>query len=243
MSASESNLTDLLKKYAEQFHPVVQYNPAKEKIIAFDFTQTNELLKQIDLSDSNSLCSYINDHLKNAHAKFGIGGYNELRTLYSRSSLFDDDINKNFSEVEEPRRLHLGVDIWGKEGTEIFAPFDGIVHSFAFNNNFGDYGVTIILSHQLKAVCFFTLYGHLSYADLRNIHEGDYVERGEQFAHFGTPEENGNWPPHLHFQIIENIENYKGDYPGVCKFSEREKYLANCPDPDLILNVARYTIG
>src|ERR1019366_8171118 len=80
----------------------------------------------------------------------------------------------------------IGVDIWGKEGTEIFAPLDGIVHSFAFNNNLGDYGATIILSHQLEAVSFFTLYGHLSYADLQNIHEGDHIKHGQQFAHFGN---------------------------------------------------------
>lgn len=240
MFVREYNLTGLLKKYSKQFRRVVQFNPAKEKLMQFDFTERNETLQKINLSDTEKFCKYINNLLENAHAKFGIGGYNELRILYSRSTLFDNDINKKNSEAEEPRRLHLGVDIWGKEGTEIFAPLDGIVHSFAFNNNLGDYGATIILSHQLEAVSFFTLYGHLSYADLQNIHEGDYVKRGEQFAHFGNPEENGNWPPHLHFQVIENIENYKGDYPGVCKFSERENYLLNCPDPDLILNMMQF---
>ena len=240
MFVREYNLTALLKKYSKQFRPVVQFNPAKEKLMQFDFTERNETLQKINLSDTEKFCKYINNLLENAHAKFGIGGYNELRILYSRSTLFDNDINKKNSEAEEPRRLHLGVDIWGKEGTEIFAPLDGIVHSFAFNNNLGDYGATIILAHQLEAVSFFTLYGHLSYADLQNIHERDYVKRGEQFAHFGNPEENGNWPPHLHFQFIENIENYKGDYPGVCKFSERENYLLNCPDPDLILNMMQF---
>jgi len=35
--------------------------------------------------------------------------------------------------------------------------------------------------------------------------------------------------------LIEDMQGLKGDYPGVCKFSERERYLANCPDPELIL--------
>jgi hypothetical protein len=34
------------------------------------------------------------------------------------------------------------------------------------------------------------------------------------------------------------MEGRKGDYPGVCKYSERKKYLANCPDPDLILGMS-----
>ena len=52
--------------------------------------------------------------------------------------------------------------------------------------------------------------------------------------------ENGNWPPHLHFQIIEDMELKEGDYPGVCTSANREKYLANCPNPDLILTLMQY---
>jgi murein DD-endopeptidase MepM/ murein hydrolase activator NlpD len=214
----------------------VSFDPAREKLVRFDFTETNKALQKIDVLDTKKFSEYITSLLQNSQAKFGIGGYNELRTLYARSSLFGSDS----IEQEEPRRLHLGVDIWGKAGTEIFAPLNSIVHSFAFNDNFGDYGATIILSHQLETLSFFTLYGHLSYSDLLNIHEGDCIERRQQFAHFGKPEENGHWPPHLHFQVINDIENYKGDYPGVCKYSEREKYLANCPDPDLILNMMQF---
>lgn len=236
----KNNLYEWLKSKAREFHPIVPFNPAKEKLIQFDFTESNEALKKIDLSNTEKFCEYINDLLQNANAKFGIGGYNELRNLYSRSSLFDNKVSDHMSVTEEPRRLHLGVDIWGKVATPIFAPLDGTVHSFAFNNNFGDYGATIILHHQLKDVNFFTLYGHLSLTDLQNLKEGDDIASGQLFAHFGKPGENGNWPPHLHFQVIEDMQNNKGDYPGVCKFSEREKYLANCPDPDLILNMNRF---
>jgi hypothetical protein len=57
--------------------------------------------------------------------------------------------------------------------------------------------------------------------------------------------ENGQWPPHLHFQIVVDMEipiaiGRKGDYPGVCKLSEKEKYLNNCPNPDLILQMMEY---
>ena len=63
---------------------------------------------------------------------------------------------------------------------------------------------------------------------------------GETIGHFGAANENGNWPPHLHFQIILNMGNYNGDYPGVCKRSEREEYLQNCPDPDIILQLMQF---
>ncbi|MEJ7685296.1 MAG: peptidoglycan DD-metalloendopeptidase family protein [Segetibacter sp.] len=122
----------------------------------------------------------------------------------------------------------------------MFAPLGGYVHSFAFNNQYGDYGVTIILHHQLDGVSFNTLYGHLSLIDIAGLQEGQCITRGEAFAHFGQPQENGHWPPHLHFQIVYEMHEKKGDYPGVCKYSEREKYLSNSPDPDAILQMTQY---
>ena len=37
-----------------------------------------------------------------------------------------------------------------------------------------------------------------------------------------------------------DIGEWKGDYPGVCKFSEKEKWIANSPDPDIILQLNQY---
>jgi murein DD-endopeptidase MepM/ murein hydrolase activator NlpD len=141
---------------------------------------------------------------------------------------------------EEPRRLHLGTDIWGKPYTAVMAPVDGIVHSYAFNNQFGDYGATIILSHQENGYTFYTLYGHLSLNSLKNLHEGQNIRKGQVFAEFGIPYENGHWPPHLHFQVILDMKNLKGDYPGVCKYSEKENWLKNSPDPDTLLQLNKY---
>jgi very-short-patch-repair endonuclease len=140
----------------------------------------------------------------------------------------------------EPRRLHLGIDIWGKPYTKVMAPLDGIVHSFAFNNAFGDYGATIILTHNMKGRTFHSLYGHLSLNSIKNIQEGERIRKGDVFCEFGIPFENGQWPPHLHFQLIIDMEGKKGDYPGVCRYSERQRYLDNCPDPDTILQMMQY---
>lgn len=40
-------------------------------------------------------------------------------------------------------------------------------------------------------------------------------KKGKKLAALGNSFENGDYAPHLHFQIIKNIENYTGDYPGV----------------------------
>lgn len=224
-----------LKRHQQEFSPVIPFDPLKDKLLVFDFSRANQEMTE-DIFDSiTAFTSFINHKLEEADARYGIGGYNEYRNMYSRSKVFDAAEND-----EEPRRLHLGTDIWGKPYTPVMAPVDGIIHSFAFNNNVGDYGVTIILSHSFNGSGFYTLYGHLSLSSIKNVKEGDRVNKGDIFAEMGIPSENGHWPPHLHFQIIKDIGEWKGDYPGVCKYSEREKYLDNSPDPDLVLQLNQY---
>jgi len=225
-------LADLLLKHKKTYYPVVPFNAAKDKLLRMDFTEHNTTLTADIFNNTNLFTAYVAQQLQAADARYGIGGYSENRTIYSRSAHFNTD--------EEPRRLHLGIDIWGAAGTPVYAPLGGMVHSVAFNDNFGDYGATIVLLHQLDGQAFYTLYGHVSLDDITVIKAGTYISIGQVFAHFGKPAENGQWPPHLHFQVIEDMELKKGDYPGVCKLSERSKYLRNCPDPDLILQIMQY---
>jgi murein DD-endopeptidase MepM/ murein hydrolase activator NlpD len=224
-------LHNVLQKHQSTFHPVVPFNAEKDKLLQLDFTDANKNLTAEILANTDDFAKYIDEQLGTKY-KYGIGGYGEHRTIYSRSSKFDG--------LEEPRRLHLGIDIWGPVGTPVFAPLGGYVHSFSFNDFFGDYGATIILQHQLDSISFNTLYGHLSLRDIESIQEGQYISRGVEFAHFGPAKENGYWPAHLHFQIVSEMHEKKGDYHGVCKYSEREKYLQNCPDPDIILQMMQY---
>jgi peptidoglycan LD-endopeptidase LytH len=224
-------LKSILKKHQHSFAPLVNFNQATDRILRLNFSATNADLKEYYISDTNWFTLYIKQTLLNAGARYGIGGYGEDRILYKRFKQFDG---------EEQRSIHLGTDIWCDEGTKIFAPLGGMVHSYAFNAREGDYGATIILQHQLDMVSFYTLYGHISLVDIGHLRKGMVITRGECFAHFGNAAENGNWPPHLHFQIIEDIRFQEGDYPGVCKPSEKEKYMANCPDADLIADMEQW---
>lgn len=227
------NFEERLRKHANEFHPVLPFEKT-DRLLLLDFSNQNTGVSTEIWNNTDLFIGFINSSLEKAGAKYGIGGYAELRDLYSRSKVFDTE------DEEEPRRLHLGIDIWGRPYTKVMAPLDAIVHSFAFNNAFGDYGATIILTHNLEGKSFHTLYGHLSLNSIKNMQEGDRIKKGEVFAEFGIPFENGQWPPHLHFQIIVDMDRGKGDYPGVCKFTEKESYLANSPDPDLILQMMQY---
>lgn len=224
-----------IRMHQDSFHPVVPFDKERDKCVLLDFTAANKELPPAVLENITAFTEYITGKINSNAASYGIGGYAEHRTVYSMSRVFDAD-----KPGEEPRRLHLGTDIWGKPHTAVMAPLDGIVHSFAFNNRFGDYGATIILSHKVAEFTFFTLYGHLSLNSIKNLHEGQRIEGGDVFAELGIPVENGGWPPHLHFQVVLDMKGWKGDYPGVCKYSEKEAWLANSPDPDFLLQLNKY---
>jgi hypothetical protein len=63
------------------------------------------------------------------------------------------------------------------------------------------------------------------------------VPAGSVVGRIGSAEENGNWPPHLHFQLIAEIGDWRGDFPGVAPPSRRSRFLELCPDPNLILRI------
>jgi murein DD-endopeptidase MepM/ murein hydrolase activator NlpD len=216
-------LTKALQLHKDQFEKLLPFDCLSSEIIPLDLSVNNPELMYIKFIDSAILGKYIQQKIKKAKAKIAIGGYLEDRMIYKRS--------EHFGIGEDARTIHLGIDIWCDEYTPIQAPTNGLVHSFNNNQNKGDYGPTIILEHQLNDITFYTLYGHLSKDSLSNIKVGQNIAAGETFAELGTNKENGDWPPHLHFQIITDMQNYQGDFPGVCCPSEKSKYATLCPNP------------
>ncbi|MBT8323855.1 MAG: peptidoglycan DD-metalloendopeptidase family protein [Winogradskyella sp.] len=198
--------------------------------VPLDLSTQNTDLQKLDASSSKELHNYIWNYKKLNNAKIAFGGYLEKRKIYQRSAYF----NKTASSE---RNIHLGIDLWLDADSDIFAPINGRVHSFKNNTNFGDYGPTIILEHSIDGFSFFTLYGHLSESSLVGLKEGQWIEKGMPFATLGDASVNGDYPPHLHFQIILDIKDFKGDYPGVCSSLDVDYYQQNCPDPDLILKL------
>ncbi len=158
--------------------------------------------------------------------KVGIGGFLERRSLYQRSSMYQGD---------EPRCVHLGVDVWAAAHTPVHVPWAGKIHSFQDNEGFGDYGPTIILEHTIKGMTFYSLYGHLSRHSLNNLKVGQTVEKNQIVSELGDFPDNGNWPPHLHFQVMTDLLGNVGDFPGVVTLAEQDFYETICIDPLLLL--------
>jgi murein DD-endopeptidase MepM/ murein hydrolase activator NlpD len=213
--------------------PLYVLDPAisKSDYIALDLSKTNKTLNTIDVSSSETLERYINSYKKKHGAKVAFGGYLETRNIYQRSTYF-----KN-TNPETERNIHLGLDLWVATETPIFTPLDAEVHSFKNNTNHGDYGPTIILKHTIENIEFYTLYGHLSLASIEHLKVGQTFKKGEQIATLGDSSVNGDYAAHLHFQIIKDMQDYVGDYPGVCSKMDLEFYEGNCLDPELLLRL------
>jgi 4-aminobutyrate aminotransferase-like enzyme len=146
-----------------------------------------------------------------------IGRYNEARLFYTEPMF-------------EGRTIHLGLDIFAGPGTPIFAPLDGTVYAVANNTKRLDYGPVTILQHE----GFFTLYGHLADTPLA---VGTRVTAGQEIARIGARPGNGDWPPHLHFQIIRDLLDLGCDFPGVAAAGQREVFTALSPDPASFLQI------
>jgi len=203
--------------------PYSKYTPV-------DLSISNTDLSKFDLSNSKVFEVYIEDHLQKNKSKVAFGGYIEERNLYKSSHLFNE-------EEKEERNIHIGLDLWIKAGTSILAALDGTVYGFDFNAGKGNYGPTIILKHAVENQTFYTLYGHLSVESIENLEIGTTFKKGQKMATLGDASVNGGYSPHLHFQIIKDIKDYSGDYPGVCSKNDLDYYLENCPDPNLLLKI------
>ena len=220
-------IIDILKSH--KFHSIVPFDFQKDTVLHIDLTENNIDLHSLDLLNVKVMDEYVSRKIKETNAVCAVGGYLENRYIYRNT--------QHFQQAAEPRSIHLGVDVWAKAGTPIYAPMQGKVHSFANNNNIGDYGPTIILEHILEGETFYTLYGHLNLECLEGLYEGKNIEAGEKIAEFGNYPINGNWSPHLHFQVITDMMGKKGDFPGVCEPSRKDEYAKICPNANLLLGL------
>jgi len=199
--------------------------------IPIDLSKNNSDLNHFDVSSSSAWQNYIDNYLQKYGKTVAFGGYLEQRNIYNRSPYFKKE------NLNDERNIHLGVDLWIAAGASIYTPLDAAVHSFKNNTNFGDYGPTIILKHQIKGEEFYTLYGHLSLASITNLQVGQTFNVGDCIATLGESTINGDYAPHLHFQIIKDMEGNYGDYPGVCSKKNLDKFKLNCPDPNTLLKL------
>ncbi len=216
------------------FAPVMQPDVRTKDPLVMDLSVTSPLVEPLDKQpDPRKASEAWFRRIRRAGAEIGVGRYNEPRIVYTSQNY--RSANNAFNEN---RTIHLGIDLFREAGTPIYAPAKARVHSLSFSREPMDFGGLVILEHAMEdGERFYTLYGHLSEHSIQRLQPEQEIDRGEEFATLGIPEENGGWTPHLHFQVIADLLGQSGEYWGVAPASQRDVWLSICSDPNLILGI------
>ena len=179
----------------------------------------------IDLPDNVFVHDFeSNNKFKDTLHSFSIGRYNEKRPNMYEGDLFE----------KTNRFIHMGIDIGAPVGTPVKSFFDGEIFLFQYNDKQLDYGYTLITRHKFKDQNIYALYGHLSNSSIKNKKIGQKIHSGEVLGYLGSEDENGGWPPHVHFQL-SLIKPEECDLPGVVSEENRDIALKIFPDPRMVL--------
>ncbi len=195
-----------------------------------DLSVGSPLLNGHDTDDTADFARRVWDAVRESGARVGLGRWLEPRGFYLTEAFAGRP-----AELPERRTVHLGVDVFAAPGTEVRSPLPGRVRSVRDNAGRLDYGPTVILEHDTPNGPFWTLYGHLERASVHDLAPGGTLAPGEPFARIGPAPENGDWPPHLHLQIVTDLLDADGNVPGVAAPREEAVWASFAPDPDLVL--------
>ena len=214
------------------------YNLLNEEIYPLFGKNIGELPVYINLSVDNenveNICStktqkefndYMISEMKKNNRHTAVSGYLEDRTSLLR---------KYPQMVKENRVYHLGVDVTGPLGTDIYAPISGEVAQSYYEEGDGNYGGLIVLKHEINDCIFYSLYGHLNRNILPKV--GDKINKGDKFAKIGDFHENGNWFHHVHLQVFTE-DGYNNGWvsKGYCSGKDFVKIDKFCPNPNFLL--------
>ena len=207
--------------------PVVTPGPS----IVFDLSFGSVLLGADPRNHETArLTETLFSKMRESGTTIGIGRFNEARPIYTAPTFASGP-----HATDEHRTVHIGLDLFAEPGTPVHAPFAGTVHAFANNAARLDYGPVVILRHATTdGTPFYTLYGHLTRDSIDELILDQPIEAGQQIAAIGAPPENGDWPPHVHFQLITDLLDLNTDFPGVAYASQREVWLSLSPDPNRV---------
>ncbi|MBD9373680.1 aminotransferase class III-fold pyridoxal phosphate-dependent enzyme [Rhizobium sp. ARZ01] len=217
-----------LERHAHTFSPIIRPEVAKPKVLALDLTENGPDARGWAKLDAVAAENLIDKRVREEGAAFAIGLYGEDRVIY-KGDAFET------ASAGARRTVHLGVDIFAPALEPVHAPFDGkvaFIHDDAVDFGFGP---TVLLEHRTdEGDVFWTLYGHLSRDSVAILSIGQPIAKGEAFCAFGAASENGNWAPHLHFQIVTDHLGLCGRMHGVGVRSHWQVWREVSPDPSVI---------
>ncbi|TXI12621.1 MAG: aminotransferase class III-fold pyridoxal phosphate-dependent enzyme [Rhizobium sp.] len=217
-----------LERNAYDFAGILKPSLTKPKVLALDLTAAGPDAEAWATLDAIGAERLIEDRVGATRADFAIGLYGEDRVVY-KGDAFETPT------AGQRRTIHLGIDLFLPAREPVRAPFAGTVafiHDDAVPFGFGP---TVLLEHRTdEGDAFWTLYGHLSRESVAKLKVGQAIGKGEDFCTLGAASENGNWSPHLHFQIVTDHLGLGGQMHGVGVRDHWQVWRAISPDPSIV---------
>ncbi len=223
-------IIDWIKKESNNFSPLFGNNLANLEIKSLSVENTSVPQNPFKLKsdEAKNIGFEISDR-----ANFWLGYYNEPRLIYTAPAF-----RLGPWKASNRRTVHIAIDVFANQGTELFAPLEGEVFKAEYRKNQLDYGGVIILKHNTPNKDeFFTLYGHLDPIFLSKLKVGDKIEKGQSFCQLGASNVNGGWAPHVHFQLALTTDGMEADWPGVADPDDLSFWNSICPNPASLLNL------
>lgn len=166
------------------------------------------------------------------HVDWVYGGWMENRT-------------KLLSDVKYLRKnktfLHLGIDLSFDAGTMVFSIAEGpIVHIGTDSPLKGGWGGHVLQMIKFQGKPHLLIYCHLGFIQekdrLRTISKGDFL------GLVGNKSENGGWGPHLHLQLVSDVDHVINwahfmdkEIDGYGKVKDISYWAKRCPDPTSLI--------
>ena len=228
--AGSRKLEQWLLTNADKIGPICQHDLSPENVLVLDLSPLSVNDEGIPRS-AEEATDVIFALMKEAGAAVGVGSYLEDRDVY-KGDFFET------VDPDEKRTVHLGIDLFLPAYEPLYAPLDGIVRVHNDNTRDYDYGPVVILEHKTdEGQVFYTKYGHLSRTSLELWEDGKTFKKGDVIGYLGPYPENGNWAPHVHFQLLLDLMGMENDVCGVAARSEINVWSSVCPSPNLILGM------
>jgi murein DD-endopeptidase MepM/ murein hydrolase activator NlpD len=117
---------------------------------------------------------------------------------------------------------HLGVDFSVPERSRVYSPTEGtVIETWHDVDRVGGWGGRIVIQIKQRLFLILAHFGKI------HVHSGKNVTVGHLLGTVGGANENGNWFPHLHAQVVRG--KFDNQIDGYGEFSVRNQ--RRFPDP------------
>jgi len=204
-------IRDWLTTNRQNLTALMNPHPARQAKFVLNLGSPHEPLAAASAAQDHAGADHAYAELAKEHGfTLGLGPWGERRIIYT-APFFESVLVKGTR-----RNVHLGLDIFAPAGTEMFTPLAAKVVAATINPEPQDYGGLLLLEHEPEPdLRFWTLWGHLEHASVRERRIGERLEAGARVARLGDQAENGGWVPHVHLQLSTAAYDDVGIIPGV----------------------------